>query len=224
MKALKTPLTPEEKKRLAELEAIIIPGIVDCLKIGNALREISDSRLYRESHTTFKEYVKDTYSIGVRTAYELVEHSEIVEQVKNECATFAQTATPRQTRELKKVPKEKRAKVIELASADGPPTTKKLQEAAAPVIRESRTPEPVIKESLTTEPPVANSATTDPEEDEGQALQGFEIDVQACLGSIPEGANLSPYIAILRKAASGLEKRALRSNTNTAGWFKAYTS
>lgn len=231
MKALKNQLTPQEEARLAELEAIIIPGIVDCLKIGDALREISEKRLYRKHHTTFAEYVKDTYAIGVRTAYELVEHSEIVEQVKNYCPKFAQSSNPNQTRALKNVPAEKRAKVIEVASADGPPTAKKLREAAKAI-----SPSPVA-------PAGADDGTESQEDQAGKAMPSpaviggrnlapspfskpfdeFKHIIESACADVPQSEDLTRYILVLSVEARKLQNLQRERQPQKTVNYSAYT-
>ena len=48
--AVKNKLTEAESARLAELEPIIALGMANFVVVGKALLEISDSRLYRETH------------------------------------------------------------------------------------------------------------------------------------------------------------------------------
>lgn len=115
--ATRNDLTPEESQRRAEIEPQIKRNIKNCIETGALLREMSDRRLYRNTHSTFKEYVEEVYGIAVRTAYELVDHADVIGSLPDECANFAQTATPSQTRALKKVPAEKRANVIKDAKA-----------------------------------------------------------------------------------------------------------
>lgn len=115
--ATRNDLTPEESQRRAEIEPQIKRNIKNCIETGALLREMSDRRLYRNTHSTFKEYVEEVYGIAVRTAYELVDHADVIGSLPDECANFAQTATPSQTRVLKKVPAEKRANVIKDAKA-----------------------------------------------------------------------------------------------------------
>lgn len=47
--------------RLAELEKVIEHGVIN---IGNAMREIRDDRLYRETHSTFEDYCQERWGYG----------------------------------------------------------------------------------------------------------------------------------------------------------------
>jgi hypothetical protein len=69
--ALTKTLSPAESARLAELEPIIERGMAGFVEVGNALLEISDRRLYRGTHSTFKEYVEDKWKLSVSRAYQL---------------------------------------------------------------------------------------------------------------------------------------------------------
>ena len=50
--------------RLAELEAVIERGLETFVEVGNAIREIRDSRLYRERYATFEEYCRERWGWG----------------------------------------------------------------------------------------------------------------------------------------------------------------
>jgi ParB family chromosome partitioning protein len=47
--------------RLAELETVIERGMQTFLEVGNALMEIRDQRLYRETHATFEAYCRERW-------------------------------------------------------------------------------------------------------------------------------------------------------------------
>lgn len=57
MEAATTALTP----RLFELEQTIERGLSTFVEVGEALLEIRDSRLYRESHKTFEDYCQERW-------------------------------------------------------------------------------------------------------------------------------------------------------------------
>jgi hypothetical protein len=130
--SVKSELTPEESSRLSELEPIIESGMRSFVDVGNALLEISDKRLYRATHSSFKEYVSTKWKMSVAHAYRLAEAAEIVSALPSPVGDTV--TSERQARELKKVPAEKRAKVIKAASQDGPPTAEKIKAAALEVM------------------------------------------------------------------------------------------
>lgn len=51
-----SPLNTEEKKALRRCERIIVRGAAEFVRVGLALRENRDGRLYRDTHSTFEEY------------------------------------------------------------------------------------------------------------------------------------------------------------------------
>lgn len=63
--------------RLAELERVVEEGLETFVKVGEALREIRDKRLYREQHATFEDYCQQRWGWGRRHANRHVEAAEI---------------------------------------------------------------------------------------------------------------------------------------------------
>ena len=61
--AISRALGATERERLAELEPIIERGMASFVEVGTALLGISDQRLYRETHATFKAYVGDKWKM-----------------------------------------------------------------------------------------------------------------------------------------------------------------
>jgi hypothetical protein len=118
-------LTSAESARLAELEPIIERGMASFVEVGNALLEISDRRLYRETHSTFEEYCRNTWSMSARHAYRLCESAEIIKSLPEKCDQLVTTES--QVRELAKVKPEQRAKVLEVAASKGKVTAKSIQ-------------------------------------------------------------------------------------------------
>jgi hypothetical protein len=58
-------LTPAEVENLDRLEAIAVDGLGAYLQVGNALAEIRDRQLYRDSHPSFETYVRDRLGIDI---------------------------------------------------------------------------------------------------------------------------------------------------------------
>jgi hypothetical protein len=120
------PLTLEQHARLAELEPIIEAGLTNFLKLGSALLEISDERLYRNTHSTFKAYVEDKWKISVRQAYRLCESAEVIKSLPPKCDQLVTTES--QARELAKVPASERVKVLDkVVAKDGKVTAKAIK-------------------------------------------------------------------------------------------------
>ena len=58
-------LTPAEVENLDRLEAIAQHGLDTYLQVGNALAEIRDKELYRDSHPSFETYVRDRLGVDI---------------------------------------------------------------------------------------------------------------------------------------------------------------
>ena len=64
-------LTPAEIDNLDQLEAIVQPGLDAYVDVGDALAEIRDRHLYRESHPSFEAYVRDRWGIDAAHGHPL---------------------------------------------------------------------------------------------------------------------------------------------------------
>lgn len=62
------PRDLQDTRRLSELEAVIEHGLTTFVEVGEALLEIRESRLYRETHATFEAYCKDRWGWSIRHA------------------------------------------------------------------------------------------------------------------------------------------------------------
>lgn len=70
-----SPITMAESKRLVELEEIIESGVTTFIKVGEALAEIRDNRLYKASHATFEDYCQGEWQMSRFNAYNLIKSS-----------------------------------------------------------------------------------------------------------------------------------------------------
>ncbi len=66
---------------LAELEAIIERGRQTFIEVGNALMEIRDRRLYRETHATFEAYCWERWGWTRRIGYNYIEAAQVASNV-----------------------------------------------------------------------------------------------------------------------------------------------
>ena len=108
-------LDPDERTALAELEIIIDRGLASFVEVGNALLEISDRRLYRATHGTFKGYVADKWQMTAARAYQLCDAAEVIKSLPPGKSTIVDTES--QARELARVAPEHRVEVLETALA-----------------------------------------------------------------------------------------------------------
>lgn len=128
----------EESRRLVELEEVIEKGIGTFIKVGEALAEIRDKRLYRVSFKTFEEYCREEWQMSKRHCDRLIAAAEVVENLGPRGPV-----TEKQTRPLTKLPAEQQpaawSKAVE--SANGAQPTAKQVEAAVEEVQAEAEPE-----------------------------------------------------------------------------------
>lgn len=157
MTAISKTLSAQESERLAELEPIIEQGLKSFVEVGSALKEISDSRLYRATHSTFQDYVIEKHGISARRAYQLSEAAEVVKKLQPNVNHGSQI-NERQARELVQVPQHKRAAILEDVAKEGPITAKAIREKAARKPKEKQSDFLTSKKEGTLKPPSTNGA------------------------------------------------------------------
>lgn len=140
--------TAVETSRLADLEATIARGLETFVEVGEALREIRDAGLYKETFDTFEDYCEQRWSMSRPRAYQLMEAATVTEllstTVDNPDAHgpggeyFVRsdghgTPNERQARELAPLRSqpERMVEAWQEASADGEPTAAKVREAVS---------------------------------------------------------------------------------------------
>jgi hypothetical protein len=74
-------LTIEETSRLRELERVIEEGMDGFLKVGAALIEIRDSRLYRSTHTRFADYCRDRWALSLSRCNQIMHSVEVFDHL-----------------------------------------------------------------------------------------------------------------------------------------------
>lgn len=140
-------LSGKERMRLDELEETIEKGVQSFVKVGNALAEIRDAKLFREEHKSFEAYCQHKFGWGSRRAYQLIEAAAVVtepEQSANNCSQNG-SGTPKnegQARALADVPAADRKQVMAEASKDGKPTAKKIKAAAEKIAEQKAADKP----------------------------------------------------------------------------------
>lgn len=107
-------LTEEEKIRLADHEEVIDDGLNTFHKVGMALLDIRDNRLYRQNHATFEHYCEARWGMKRNYANKLIAAAEVVEGL----GTFVPIPVNEgQARALKDFPKDLRPAIIKTADA-----------------------------------------------------------------------------------------------------------
>jgi hypothetical protein len=66
-----------EYKRLDELEAIIERGVQTFVEVGEALMEIRDSRLYKQTHSSFESYLRERWKMSRPRGYQLIDAAKL---------------------------------------------------------------------------------------------------------------------------------------------------
>jgi hypothetical protein len=69
-------ITPAEIEILDQLEAIVQPGLSAYVDVGDALAEIRDRHLYRDSHPSFEAYVRERWGVDVPTGNSLAQTAD----------------------------------------------------------------------------------------------------------------------------------------------------
>lgn len=117
-------LNESESEKLIQLEVVIERNITSFVDAGNALSDIRDSKLYRETDKTFSDYCKRRWNFTDRYARDLINSAEVVAVISDESAKSGTIVplpeTESQAREVAKVPPEKQAKVWKKAVRTAP--------------------------------------------------------------------------------------------------------
>jgi hypothetical protein len=136
-----SPITIEESKRFIELEKIVGAGISGFVKVGGALMEISEKRLYRADHQTFEAYCREKWDLSRPSAYRLIGAAKVAGNLSPMGDTPAPT-NERQTRPLTclepALQKQAWTAAVEAARGDQP-TSREVETAVAKVAPSTKT-------------------------------------------------------------------------------------
>ncbi len=118
----------EERQRLeTEIEA----GLQTFYKVGQALSEIKEKRLYRDTHATFELYCQDRWGMRGSTAYRQINAAAVVELLD---AEDIKPTAESQLRPLVGLPGEQVSQIWSQLTADGKaPTASQVSAAVAEV-------------------------------------------------------------------------------------------
>lgn len=123
--------------RLIELERTIERGLQTFVEVGTALMEIRDSRLYRDSHTTFEDYCRERWGFSRSRAHRLIEAAEVTSDLLPTGNILP--TSERQVRPLASLPAEDRATVWQ-AAVETAPNGKVTAAHVERTVNEYRTP------------------------------------------------------------------------------------
>lgn len=125
-----TTMTKCETARLTELEETIDSGLKTFLDVGRALKEINESKLYRDTTDSFEKYVNLRFNVGRAYAYRLMSAAELDETLEVSPIGDKRPVNETQFRELAKVKKDRVCavwqKAVETAEKLGEAVTAKL--------------------------------------------------------------------------------------------------
>ena len=122
-------LSPAEVQSLEHYEQMIAEGIEDVCEVGQALLSIRDQRLYRQSYSTFEDYLRQRWDLGSPYAYRLMDASAVVEHLLPIGSTLP--VNEAQARPLTSLPPEQQREVWQVAVDTAPAgkvTAKHVQE------------------------------------------------------------------------------------------------
>ncbi len=141
-------LSLTEASRRAELEQVIELGLATFISVGNALLEIRDSKLYRDTHATFEDYCRQRWEMSRQRAHQLIDASEVARNL----STIVDTAPTHesQVRPLTGLPAEQQRAAWTEATRDTPQPTAKKVAAAVDTVKKNGAPaiDPKEKERL----------------------------------------------------------------------------
>ena len=98
-----SPLSASEIEERNRLENTVQQAFYQA---GQALKQLRDRKLYRETHATFEAYVRDRFDYSKRAAYYLISASEVIENLKSEPLVHLLPSKERQCREIARLPIE----------------------------------------------------------------------------------------------------------------------
>lgn len=113
-------LSVVEVQRLEALESVIDAGMQTFVHVGNALLEIRDNRLYRNTHRTFEKYCRERWGVNSSRARQLIDAAEVVENLKSVTIVTLLPATETQARPLTSLPSEQQPAVWQRAVETAP--------------------------------------------------------------------------------------------------------
>jgi hypothetical protein len=117
---LQLPLSVVESNNLESLEETIETGLVVFYEVGSALKEIRDSRLYREVFSTFEDYCRQRFGIQKTLAYGYIQACEVRENLSAIAETIP--ANEAQCRPLTKLEPDQQQEAWKIVLESAPET------------------------------------------------------------------------------------------------------
>jgi hypothetical protein len=134
-----------DHKRLAELEAIVERGLAQFIEVGNALLEIRDLKLYRETHETFEEYCRERWKMSRQRAHQLIDAAGVVQNLST--TVDIHPTSERQVRPISNLSPDQQRYAWAAATATNPnPTAGQVEKIAKEIV--GRNLPPISEEEL----------------------------------------------------------------------------
>jgi hypothetical protein len=116
-------LTSSERHRLTEAEAVIQSHFESFSKAGDALVDIRDNRLYRETHGTFEDYCRERWEMSKTQANRLIAAATVLHNIVKvkESKDIAEHLTESAVRPLTSLTPAQQQKVMRKVVEKAPP-------------------------------------------------------------------------------------------------------
>lgn len=147
---MSSELSKPDRDRYASLNRIIKAGKDAFMRVGAALMEVRDKRLYRGEYGTFEAFCQEKHGLTRRRADQLIEAAGVAAEVAGNEKKITQTSLPNeaQARALKDAPAGERRGVFEEAQRTAPKgrvTAKHVERVVA--MRRQPEPSPAPEET-----------------------------------------------------------------------------
>jgi hypothetical protein len=199
------PLSSLEKRRKEELEAVVQSGLAEFLRVGSALAELRNKRLYRVEFGTFEEYVRVKFGLARSSVDQLIRSSRTAESLLQAGLELPGDTTEAVIRPLSALPGEElKAACWQLAESFSPqrsPTVRLVGRLCA-VVREALEHPPLDDEEDPDDDPTKREGSF-----RGPRPEGFEIPFNRPVAKLAGWSGFSPAIIV-----SGVD--TLESATN----------
>jgi len=175
-----------------ELESIVKNGWSNFLVVGRALIKIRGKKLYWEDFGNFETYCRDRLGISRQYAYNLLDSTEVYDDLSAIADISKKPANEAQARPLIAVPKAKRVIVWNMAIAeagDQPITAKIVKRLAAPFIPNGSRKNGLTKKKSTPRHPKLQVA----------------LKLLAKIEALPTAKEILPMLAELRLLLTGIK-------------------
>jgi hypothetical protein len=117
-------LSQEECARLNDCETVIENGLQTFVEVGNALFEIRDSKLYRQTHSTFEAYCRERWQMSRQRAHQLIDAAGVSKNLST--IVDKQPTHESQIRPLAGLEPEQQKEAWQMATAIDPHPTAEL--------------------------------------------------------------------------------------------------